>query len=273
MLTFGRLKPSFMILGVQKGGTTSLHDYLIQHPKILGPKKKELHFFDSCKLLKLSAYHDNFPNRIVSNKISFESTPRYLYYPGTAEKLKNYNSNLKFIVVLRDPVKRAFSAWNMYKQMIEKPHMRRFFFENENKCSQERLYTYFIDEKFPNFLEWVTFEIGLKPLESKKIIEPSIVRRGYYKDQIIHYLKYFELSQFMFINSDDLLNMTKNVLTEVFDFLNLEMIDLNKIDLSIKHKREYSEHIDPISKKLLNAHYKIKNEGLEELIGKTLNWN
>ena len=77
----------------------------------------------------------------------------------------------------------------------------------------------------------------------------------------------------MFIDSAELLNNTKEVVTNVFDFLNLKTINLNQVDLSLKHKREYSESIDSISKELLEKHYKSENEGLEELIGKKMNWN
>ena len=68
MLKIGRLKPEFIILGVQKGGTTSLHDYVSQHKDIIPPKSKELHFFDSNKTLNLNTYHENFPFGVFLEK-------------------------------------------------------------------------------------------------------------------------------------------------------------------------------------------------------------
>ncbi|WP_162138985.1 sulfotransferase domain-containing protein [Mesoflavibacter zeaxanthinifaciens] len=261
-----------MILGAQKSGTTALHDYIAQHPKIISPQKKELHFFDSCKTKNIKDYHLNFPYKKFSLKTSFESTPRYLYYPETAKKIKDYNSKLKFIIVLRDPIKRAYSAWNMYKQMIEQPSLKTFFIENEKQCPKEKLSTYFVKNEFPSFYDWINFEINLSEQEQKDIIEPSIVRRGYYKEQIENYFKYFNKNQFLFIDTSELLNNRNKVLNEVFNFLDLNPIDLNQLDLSEKHKREYSETIDEISKSLLKKHYSIKNKGLEHLINKKMSW-
>lgn len=272
MTFFGHVKPTFMLLGAQKTGTTALHDYIEQHPDVLSPKKKELHFFDSCVNKNIKDYHLNFPFKKFTRKTTFESTPRYLYFPDTAKKLNTYNPKLKFIVVLRDPVERAYSAWNMYKQMAIQPWLKTFFKENEKECPKEKLSTYFIERDFPNFYDWINFEINLTRLEQKDIIEPSIVRRGYYKEQIEKYFKYFDKNQFLFIDTSELLNNRKDTLKEVFKFLGLKIIDLNELDLSEKHKREYSEPIDEISKKILTSHYKIKNEGLEELIDTKLSW-
>ncbi|MDX1774896.1 sulfotransferase domain-containing protein [Oceanihabitans sediminis] len=261
-----------MIIGVQKGGTTSLHKYLLQHPNILGPKEKELHFFDSCKRESIMEYHKNFPFKLISNKVTFESTPRYLYYPNTAEKLLKYNSDLKFIIVLRDPVKRAYSAWNMYMQMLENPRMRHFFLENEKKCAKEQFYTFFIKNNITSFYEWVQFEIDLTQNELSEIIEPSIVRRGYYKSQIKHYFNYFERSQFHFVDSTELLKNTSKELEEICSFLEIKKIDYCELNLDVSHKREYKKSLDVLSKKLLEDHYKVKNKGLEELIGKKMSW-
>jgi len=48
-MNFGKVKPTLLIIGVQKGGTTSLHNYLSQHPTLSSSKEKELHFFDTNK--------------------------------------------------------------------------------------------------------------------------------------------------------------------------------------------------------------------------------
>ncbi|REG87710.1 sulfotransferase domain-containing protein [Winogradskyella sediminis] len=271
MLTFGRLKPKFMILGVQKGGTTSLHEYLIQHPCILGPKKKELHFFDSFQPLNIDDYHKNFPFKLVTNKITFESTPRYIYYPNVAKKIYDYNPNMKFIVVLRDPVKRAYSAWNMYKQMGESERMINFFKKNEKKSPKEIFFSLlYRKETFPSFLEMANYELDNEL--NIDFIEPSIIRRGYYKKQIDTYLEYFNLENFLFIDSSSLKNDTLEVLNTIATFLNISNFKSLDLDLEMKHQRVYSEPLNVKIYDELLLHFQNKNKGLEELVNLKFEW-
>ncbi len=79
-------KPVFMIIGAQKAGTTALYRILCQHPQIVSPKRKELHYFDDvCLRYKKPhwQYHTCFPlpHHLKPNKITFEASPSYLYYP------------------------------------------------------------------------------------------------------------------------------------------------------------------------------------------------
>lgn len=267
----GNIKPSFMILGAQKAGTTSLHDYLAQHDSILSPIEKELHFFDSCKKEKIVHYHQRFPRGILTRKITFESTPRYLYYPETPKRLFEYNPNLKFIVLLREPVSRAFSAWNMYRQMAEKPKMKELFLRHEKICPKEKTFSYFIEKPFPSFFEWIKKEVeSIK--DGAEFIEPSIVRRGYYKEQILTYFEFFKQEQFLFVDSKKLLLDTSVVLQEIFSFLELDFVSTANMDLSKRHQREYEFTMNEEAKEFLKNHYKKKNKGLEELIGINLSW-
>jgi hypothetical protein len=270
-MNFGNVAPSFMIIGTQKGGTTALHEYLIQHPKLIAPKKKELHFFDTYNKLDFKRYLKQFPKKYLTNKISFESTPRYLYYPGVARNIYRYNSKMKLIILLRDPVKRAYSAWNMYKQMSMSNHMVNFFKKNEEKCPNEQIYTLLCKtEEFPAFEEWTTFE--LENEVNAEWIEPSIIRRGYYSEQIKEYLKIFDREQLLFIDSETLKKDTLGVLNTVAYFL--EIPDFNGMDLNLepKHKREYSEPLNEMLYDDLLKHFQNKNKGLEELTNLKLDW-
>ena len=272
-INFGNVSPSFMIIGTQKGGTTALHEYLIQHSQLIAPKEKELHFFDTFDAVHIQDYENKFPKKYFTNKISFESTPRYLYYPGVAKKIYDYNPNMKFIVVLRDPVKRAYSAWNMYKQMGENKKMIDFFKKNEERSSKEKLYTLLYNNnnnRFPSFSEWVNYEIQNESYGNW--IEPSIVRRGYYKEQIDAYLEFFSSNSFMFIDSLSLKKDTINVLNSIATFLKISNFNGLELDLGLKHKREYSEPLNDELYKELLLHFQIKNKGLEELVSLKLDW-
>ncbi len=110
------MKVNFLIAGVQKGGTSALHHFLSQHPSIILPKQKEIHFFDNEKIdwaaPPYEHYHSHFPS-IRDEVIIGEATPIYTYWRPALARIHRYNPNMKLIVILRDPVARAYSHWRM----------------------------------------------------------------------------------------------------------------------------------------------------------------
>lgn len=109
----------FMIIGAQKAGTTALSHFLSQHPDVAMAKGKEVHLFDAPDYSTDWAANDinqryaaNFDG--VSTAVLWgEATPIYLYRPEIIPELKRYNPALKLIVILRDPVERAISHYEM----------------------------------------------------------------------------------------------------------------------------------------------------------------
>ncbi|MEZ4606416.1 MAG: sulfotransferase domain-containing protein [Deinococcales bacterium] len=110
-------KVYFIICGTQKGGTTALDSYLRQHPHICMGKRKELHFFDQEKnfqsdICDYTSYHKLF--QVTSQRqILGEATPIYMYWRAAPQRMWGYNPKLKLIVILRNPIERAYSHWNM----------------------------------------------------------------------------------------------------------------------------------------------------------------
>jgi len=114
-----RMQPSFIILGAQKAGTTALFHMLSQHPDILPPRKKELdHFNVEEEYAKgMGHYLSNFPVRSIRRKMTtFEASPAYLFHASkVAPRLKKHLPKVTCVIILRDPVIRAYSAWNMFR--------------------------------------------------------------------------------------------------------------------------------------------------------------
>lgn len=113
---------NFVIAGVQKGGTTALFDYLADYPDIALPEVKEQHFFDDedrdWVRPDYGAYHARFPD--PADRPCGEATPIYAYWPNSLERIAAYNPAMKLIMVLRDPVQRAWSHWRMeYARGVE----------------------------------------------------------------------------------------------------------------------------------------------------------
>jgi hypothetical protein len=110
--------PDFLIIGAARCGTSSLFSNLLKHPRIRGPhlprtsfsNEKEAHFFDKKihRGFSLSWYENRFndPGRDI---VFFEATPNYLYHPAVPKLVKKHMAYAKFIVMLRNPVNRAWS--------------------------------------------------------------------------------------------------------------------------------------------------------------------
>ncbi|MFV0299940.1 MAG: sulfotransferase family protein [Paracoccus sp. (in: a-proteobacteria)] len=108
---------NFMIVGVQKAGTTALHHFLSRHPDIFMPAKKELHFFNQDRETDWSApdyapYHQHFADA-SGYPLRGEATPAYCFMPQAAARIHAYNPAARIILMLRDPVSRAHSQWRM----------------------------------------------------------------------------------------------------------------------------------------------------------------
>lgn len=113
---------AFIVAGVQKGGTTALFDYLGEEPGLALSRVKEVHFFDDEAVdwaaPDYGAYHAQFAP--FDGRPRGEATPIYLYWPGSLQRIRVYNPAMKLIVMLRDPVARAWSHWKMeYARGVE----------------------------------------------------------------------------------------------------------------------------------------------------------
>jgi hypothetical protein len=114
----------FIVAGVQKAGTTAIHDFLAQHPHVALLRDQALHFFDKeqhfADTPDYGILHGYFEPR-RGWRVAGEVTADYLYYPRALERIAAYNSKIKLIVSLRNPTERAFSQWNMRREKGQEP--------------------------------------------------------------------------------------------------------------------------------------------------------
>ena len=102
--------PTFVIVGAQKSGTTTLHDALGQVPGIWVSNPKELHFFDRYRRRGLEWYLDQF-HPAPGDRAWGESTPIYLYRDAARSALAASLPDACFVAILREPVSRAYSQY------------------------------------------------------------------------------------------------------------------------------------------------------------------
>ena len=115
-----RILPTFQVVGAQRSGTSSLYEYLVNHPLVGRSSVEEVHFFDSHFLRGLDWYQGHFPTRARAAlterrhgraMIGGEATPYYMAHPLAIPRLAQTLPSSRLIVVLRDPVDRAYSHY------------------------------------------------------------------------------------------------------------------------------------------------------------------
>ena len=189
---------AFLIAGVQKGGTTALFEYLAEEPGLSLSATKELHFFDDetqdWARPDTGAYHANFPP--FDGRPRGDATPIYCYWPNSLERIAAYNPAMKLIVVLRDPVERAWSHWRMeYARGTEKGSF--------SWCIREGRQRMFDADPWG-------FHRDL-----------SYVERGYYGEQLDRLFALFPRDQALLLRSEDLRGRPGPALASVRAFLDL----------------------------------------------------
>ncbi len=266
-------KPSFFIIGAQKGGTTALFRFLSTHPDVVPSRVKEPHFFDldsNYKERGLYYYRSQFPLhfQLGKSQVTFDATPRYIYHPDCPKRLHRHFPSTKMVLLLRDPIARAYSSWNMYRNFYNDPPCRFLLI----KESTDGLQLLLQREQYPSFEDAVRDEIE-NSLSDDALLEPSFVRRGLYAKQIERYLEYFKREQIMILDSRELLNSTIVTLDRVGDHLGLRRcswsLERAKGD---PPKGIYEEKISRKAHSYLSDFYRPHNERLFRLLGRDFDW-
>jgi len=187
---------AFIIAGVQKGGTTALFDHLGDAPELSLSREKEVHFFDDeardWARPDYADYHAAFA--AFDGRPRGEATPIYLYWPNSLERIAAYNPAMRLIVVLRDPVERAWSHWRM--EYARGAEARPFAW-----CIRQGRQRLFDAEPWG-------FHRDL-----------SYVERGFYGEQMTRLLGLFPREQVLVLRAEDLRGDPASALARVREFL------------------------------------------------------
>ena len=238
-------KIDFVVAGTVKGGTTALDAYLRLHPELCMPQKlKEINFFNTEQLFDTGEpdyrlYHSFFKPKKF-HRVLGEASPDYLYQEAFARRVHAYNSDMKIILALRNPIDRAFSNWNMHEAADREP----LSFGEAIRCDVERTR----DARIAG--AWRTF---------------SYVDRGYYVEQIRRLRRYFPPKQILAIKQEDLLDSHNQTLNSIWEFLEIKAIPA--IEPLQKHVGNYSESMSPEDRDYLKGLYWHEIKGLEQMLG------
>ena len=192
-------KVAFVIAGTQKGGTTALASYLYEHPEIGMPTVKEVHFFDTeehfaSAEVDYAKYHAYF-NPALRKRGLGDATPIYIYWDAAPPRIWQYNPAMKLILLLRNPITRAYSQWNMERERGSDPLPFEQAIRTEVERSRDAL-----------------------PLQHRLY---SYVDRGFYSDQLRRIWRYFPVEQTLVLKSEELQQAPEAALARITDFLGI----------------------------------------------------
>jgi hypothetical protein len=257
---FGCL-PDFLIIGAQKCGTTSLFNYLKQHPDVFPPKIKEVGYFDRYYNHGLNWYRSNFPfiftkvkNRMLrKNFMTFEASTGYILNPNSLKRIKNTIPKAKLILMIRNPVDRAYSHYRHSVRMNKED----LPFHKAIKAEKKRIGH-----------SWEKYNTGID-FYDLKIAFYSYLRTGIYADQIENLFRLFPRNQIHIIKSEDFFRKPSEPFNEVLKFLGLK-------HYKIAHFKKYnvgeSYPLDKIMRNQLVDYFRPHNQRLYDHLNMDLGW-
>lgn len=250
--------PNFIIIGAGKAGSTSLYSWLTKHPSVLQALDKEVQFFrKDFYLLGEKWYSQQFPiTPKNSDFITGEATPWYLFESGVASRISRHCPEVRLIVLLRNPVRRALSQYKMfYKQGIDSRN-----FLNAVSSERKHLENFTLDSVCSNhFLD-----------QDYWIDEKGYLLYGLYAHLLYPWLQEFPREQILILKSEDFFSDPQSNLDSVFAYLGLPKYTLSE------YKNSNLNQYSPMNSELyktLSDFYEPHNQMLEEMLGVRFNWD
>lgn len=202
----GRLRalPLALVIGAQRSGTSSLYRYLSDHPAVASPLRKEVGYFSRSYHRGDDWYRAHF-TWAGSRRLSFEATPDYLLHPVAAERVAERLPDVRCVVLLRDPVARAYSHHR---------HMVRLGYETLDFGDAVAAETRRIQPDLDRLAE--------DPFhDPRALLRYSYVARGHYADQLRRWFDHLPRDRFLVVRSEDFYADTARWFAEITAFLGL----------------------------------------------------
>jgi Sulfotransferase domain len=258
-----RALPDFLIIGTQKGGTSSLLNYLAQHPAVARPMTKEVHYFVNHYDRGLDWYRSHFATRLwlrVAGKAAGarvqvgEATPCYLAHPRAAGRAAAVLPGAKLIAMLRNPVDRAYSHYK---------HRLRWKTESLPSLAEA------IDAEEAR-LAAMRDDPSVDEARYEQAAYASYLNRGKYVDQLLSWERHYPRGQMLVVRSEDFFDDPRTVFLRVLEFLELPLWEPREYR-KYNYFGEY-EAIDAATRERLNAFYAPYNRRLFEHLGEDYGW-
>ena len=251
-----RALPEFMIIGAQKAGTTSLFHYLTACPDVRGPLKKELHYYDHNFGRGERWYRSNFPVRPDSEHWAVgESSPYYLLHPTVPSRVAGHLPSMRLIVLLRNPVSRAYSHYHHSREFGREPIDT---FEAAIAAEGQRT------------------DAAWDRLVATGVREPAVewysyARRGVYAPQLRRWLDHFPRESMLIMTAEELYGDPRAGLTRARLHIGLDEIEIDGSNFEPRNVRKYAP-LAASTRAALGQTYRDDVTEVEKIMGRPTGW-
>ena len=250
--------PDFILVGVQKGGTTSLYAYLEQHPDVLGVGAKELFYFDRRYALGETWYRSWFPKLSAKRRrerdargpvLTGEATTSYLDHPAVPARSAALVPEAKIIAVLRDPSERALSHYFHNKRKGREPLAPLEAFRAERQRLEGEAERALADPAY----------------DSEALMHFNYLSRGHYAEHLDRWREHFPAERTLVLRSEDLFQNPAAVFSQTLEFLGLDewAPEAFRVHNPGTNRREVPDDV----RAFLDEHYAPHNARLGAMLG------
>ncbi|MEA2555890.1 MAG: hypothetical protein QOI60_1221 [Actinomycetota bacterium] len=252
--------PDYLLIGTKRGGSTSMAEYLVRHPGVapLFPSKavpKGVRYFDNHYMNGERWYRSHFTTTGArAGRLAGEATAHYLFEPRAAERAAATVPEAKIIVLLREPVARAFSHWREQSRLGGET----LSFEDALKAEPERL----------------------KGERDRLLADPAYVSpahehrsyraQGCYVDLLPAWMERFAADRMLVLFSDEMYADPASAYARVLSFLGLGSHDL--VTYAARNKRPLDAPMHSDTKAQLRDYYRPFDERLEKVLDRPVPW-
>ncbi|MGX6605978.1 sulfotransferase domain-containing protein [Micromonosporaceae bacterium Da 78-11] len=262
-----RALPDFLIIGTKRGGTTSLWNYLIQHPLVprLFPawNTKTSHYFEENWPRNEEWYRSHFPTDRRRQALERrhgaaprvgEAAPLYMFHPLAPARVQGLMPQVRLITLLRDPVERAYSHWKERRTEGKEPlGFAEALAAESERTAGERDRLIADPNLFSEAYDWHTYRA-----------------RGRYLEHLEPWLDLFPPEQMLILPSESLYRDPSTTYAEVLRFLGLPQHDLGRYEVFNDRK---SSPMDADVRAELTEYYRPHNDALAARLGMRFDWS
>jgi hypothetical protein len=246
--------PDFVIIGTQRGGTTSLHAYLSAHPQVTTPATKELHFLTDRYERGFDWYLGQFPAELPPVVITGEATPYALFHPLAPRRLREIAPEARLMVLLRNPVDRAYSHYLLERargdELLE--------FSAALDAEPHRL-----EDEEARLLHDPTYRSAAHQ-------HYSYAARGDYAPQLERWFEFFPREQILVVRSEDLYQRSAETYARVARYLGIEPEIRGSFGV---YNQSSGPPLDRRIRARLSRHFAPLNARLADLLGWDPGWS
>lgn len=246
--------PSFLVIGAQRAGSTSLHHYLTQHPSLHGPMQtKGVHWFDTNWDEDPSWYRAHFPRTSDTDGMTFESSPYYLFHPDVPRRVTSVLEDIRVVAVLRDPVDRL---WSHYHHEVQRG--------NEDLAFDDAI---------------AAEATRLAGAEERLLADPGLVDRhhlhhGYvarstYAPQVARWIAALGAERVHLVDSADLKDDPQSACDLVCEFLG---VGASPLEVGTQHNARRYPRLDPDRRQALRRRFAEADDELLRLTRRRFRW-